>query len=98
MPADDRHRLGIGQGPLAVDDELAKDRAWSGITASGGFRFGNLRHTGASLAIAAGANPMLVAARLGHSSMVEKHCVSLFEGLDREIGRASCRERVSDTV
>ncbi len=53
-----------------------------------GFPFRNLRHTGASLAIAAGANPLLVAARLGHTStrMVEKHYVSLFEGLDREIG------------
>jgi integrase len=53
-----------------------------------GFPFKNLRHTGASLAIAAGANPLLVAARLGHTStrMVEKHYVSLFEGLDREIG------------
>jgi len=31
---------------------------------------------------------MLVAARLGHTStrMVEQHYVSLFEGLDREIG------------
>jgi integrase len=53
-----------------------------------GFPFKNLRHTGASLAIAAGANPLLVAARLGHTStrMVERHYVSLFEGLDREIG------------
>jgi integrase len=53
-----------------------------------GFPFKNLRHTGASLAIAAGANPLLVAARLGHTStrMVEKHYVALFEGLDREIG------------
>lgn len=53
-----------------------------------GFQFKNLRHTGASLAIAAGANPLLVAHRLGHTStrMVEKHYVSLFEGLDREIG------------
>jgi integrase len=54
-----------------------------------GFPFKNLRHTGASLAIAAGANPMLVAARLGHTStrMVEKHYVALFEGLDTEIGQ-----------
>lgn len=53
-----------------------------------GFPFKNLRHTGASLAIAAGANPLLVAARLGHTStrMVERHYVSLFEGLDAEIG------------
>ena len=33
-----------------------------------GFPFRNLRHTGASLAIAAGANPLLVAARLGGTS------------------------------
>lgn len=53
-----------------------------------GFPFKNLRHTGASLAIAAGANPLLVASRLGHTStrMVERHYVSLFEGLDAEIG------------
>ena len=52
-----------------------------------GFKVANLRHTGASLAIAAGANPILVAARLGHTStrMVDKHYVALFEGLDREI-------------
>jgi integrase len=54
-----------------------------------GFPFKNLRHTGASLAIAAGANSLLVAARLGHTStrMVERHYVSLFEGLDAEIGK-----------
>jgi integrase len=53
-----------------------------------GFPFKTLRHTGASMAIAAGANPMLVAARLGQTStrMVERHYVALFEGLDREIG------------
>jgi integrase len=55
-----------------------------------GFRPGLLRHTGASLAIAAGANPLLVAARLGHTStrMVESHYASLFEGLDRDIAAA----------
>jgi integrase len=54
------------------------------------FPFKNLRDTGASLAIAAGANPLLVAARLGRTStrMVERHYVSLFEGLDGEIGSA----------
>jgi integrase len=68
-----------------------RNRVWVlAMRAAGleGFPFKNLRHTGASLAIAAGANPLLVAARLGHTStrMVEKHYVSLFEGLDREIG------------
>ncbi|MGH9321027.1 MAG: tyrosine-type recombinase/integrase, partial [Vicinamibacteria bacterium] len=68
-----------------------RTRVWVPATKAAGlegFPFKNLRHTGASLAIAAGANPLLVAARLGHSStrMVEKHYVSLFEGLDREIG------------
>ena len=33
-----------------------------------GFRFGQLRHTGATMALEAGANPVLVAFRLGHSS------------------------------
>ena len=38
-----------------------------------GFRFGQLRHTGATMALEAGANPVLVAFRLGHVStrMVE---------------------------
>lgn len=62
-----------------------------------GFPFKNLRHTGASLAIAAGADSMLVAARLGHTStrMVERHYVSLFEGLDREIGERLGEMRAS---
>jgi integrase len=40
-----------------------------------GFRFGQLRHTGATLALEAGANPVLVAFRLGHTStrMLEQH-------------------------
>jgi integrase len=40
-----------------------------------GFRFGELRHTGATLALHAGANPVLVAFRLGHTStgMPEQH-------------------------
>lgn len=68
-----------------------RKRVWVPATKAAGlegFPFKNLRHTGASLAIAAGANPLLVAARLGHTStrMVEKHYVALFEGLDREIG------------
>lgn len=70
-----------------------RNRVWGPATKAAGlegFPFKNLRHTGASLAIAAGANPLLVAARLGHTStrMVEKHYVSLFEGLDREIGES----------
>lgn len=46
-------------------------------------RRGNLRPT---VAIPAGANPLLIAVRLGHTStrMVEKHYVSLFGGPDRE--------------
>ncbi len=66
---------------------------WSPATKTAGlegFRPGLLRHTGASLAIASGANPLLVAARLGHTStrMVERHYASLFEGLDGEIARS----------
>jgi integrase len=40
-----------------------------------GFRVGQLRHTGATLALEAGASPLLVAFRLGHTStrMVEQH-------------------------
>jgi hypothetical protein len=33
-----------------------------------GFRFGQLRHTGATMALEAGTNPVLVAFRLGHVS------------------------------
>ena len=76
-----------------------RNRVWVPATTTAGlegFPFKNLRHTGASLAIAAGANPLLVAARLGHTStrMVEKHYVSLFEGLDREIGERLGEMRV----
>jgi integrase len=77
-----------------------RNRVWVSATKAAcleGFPFKNLRHTGASLAIAAGANPLLVAARLGHTStrMVEKHYVSLFEGLDREIGESLGEMRAS---
>ncbi len=76
-------------GPIRRPHFYAK--VWKPATIAAGlegFPVKNLRHTGASLAIAVGADSMLVAARLGHTStrMVEKHYVSLFEGLDREIG------------
>jgi integrase len=53
-------------------------RVWGpALEAAGlqGFRFGQLRHTGATMALEAGANPVLVAFRLGHVStrMVEQH-------------------------
>jgi integrase len=55
-----------------------------------GFRVGQLRHTGATLALDAGASPLLVAFRLGHTStrMVEKHYAGRLEGFDREIAAA----------
>ncbi len=79
-----------GGGP--VRRQAFYRRVWKPATALAkleGFKVGQLRHTGASLAIAAGANPLLVAARLGHTNtrMVERHYASLFEGLDREIAR-----------
>lgn len=45
------------------------------MTVIQGFRFGQLRHTGATLALEAGANLVLVASRLGHTStrMLEQH-------------------------
>jgi integrase len=60
-----------------------------------GFRFVNLRHTGATLALEAGANPILVALRLGHTStrMVEQHYAGRLDGADKEI--AGVRTRVS---
>jgi integrase len=55
-----------------------------------GFRFGQLRHTGATMALEAGANPVLVAFRLGHSStrMVEQHYAGRLDRADKEIAEA----------
>lgn len=55
-----------------------------------GFRVGQLRHTGATLALEAGASPLLVAFRLGHTStrMIEQHYAGRLEGLDKEIAEA----------
>jgi integrase len=55
-----------------------------------GFRFGQLRHTGATLALEAGANPVLVAFRLGHTStrMLEQHYAGGLDRADRELARA----------
>jgi integrase len=52
-----------------------------------GFRFGQLRHTGATLALEAGANPVLVAFRLGHTStrMLEQHYAGRLDRADREL-------------
>jgi integrase len=52
-----------------------------------GFPFRNLRHTGATLALQEGTNPILVAIRLGHAptAMIERHYGELGEGFDREI-------------
>jgi integrase len=52
-----------------------------------GFPFRNLRHTGATLALQEGTNPVLVAFRLGHAStaMIERHYGELGESFDREI-------------
>jgi integrase len=55
-----------------------------------GFRFGQLRHTGATIALEAGANPMLVAMRLGHRTtrMLERHYAGRLDRVDRELARA----------
>jgi len=55
-----------------------------------GFRFANLRHTGATLALEAGANPVLVASRVGHTStrMVEQHYAGRLDRADKEIASA----------
>jgi integrase len=55
-----------------------------------GFPFRNLRHTGASLAINAGVDPVTLAARLGHSTtrMTLDTYASAFEGRDAEIAAA----------
>ena len=58
-------------------------------TAAGleGFRVGQLRHTSATIALDAGASPLLVAFRLGHTStrMVERHYAGRLEGFDKQI-------------
>ena len=58
-----------------------------------GFRVGQLRHTGATLALEAGASPLLVAFRLGHTStrMVEQHYAGRLEGFDKEIAASLAR-------
>ncbi len=55
-----------------------------------GFRVGQLRHTGATMALEAGANPVLVAFRLGHTStrMVEQHYAGRLDRADKEIAEA----------
>jgi integrase len=64
-----------------------------------GFPFRNLRHTGATMALQEGTNPVLVAFRLGHTStaMIERHYGELLEGFDAEIadrlGEARKRSR-----
>jgi integrase len=49
-----------------------------------------LRHTGATLALEAGANPVLVAFRLGHTStrMLEQHYAGRLDRANRELARA----------
>jgi integrase len=66
---------------------------WKSATIAAGvpeFRFGQLRHTGATMALEAGANPVLVAFRLGHTStrMVEQHYAGRLDRADREIASA----------
>jgi integrase len=60
------------------------------MTVIQGFRFGQLRHTGATLALEAGANLVLVASRLGHTStrMLEQHFAGRLDRADRELARA----------
>jgi integrase len=55
-----------------------------------GFPFGHLRHSGATLMLEAGANPVLVASRLGHTStrMVEQHYAGRLDRADKEIASA----------
>jgi integrase len=57
---------------------------------SEGFKVGQLRHTGAMLALEAGANSVLVAFRLGHTStwMVEQHYARRLDRAEREIAVA----------
>ena len=68
-------------------------RVWGpALEAAGlqGVRFGQLRHTGATMALEAGANPVLVAFRLGHVStrMVEQHYAGRLDRADKEIAEA----------
>jgi integrase len=68
-------------------------RVWyPALAAAGleGFRLGQLRHTGATMALEAGANPVLVAFLLGHVStrMVEQHYAGRLDRADKEIAEA----------
>jgi integrase len=67
-----------------------RSRVWTKATAAAGlegFSFRHLRHTGATMALASGVSPVLVAFRLGHAStrMIEQHYGRLLESMDAEI-------------
>jgi integrase len=63
-----------------------------------GFRFRNLRHSGATWSLEDGVSPVLVAFRLGHSGtrMIEKHYGRLVESMDAEIARLLGDSRDAD--
>jgi integrase len=68
-------------------------RVWTPATITAGldgFRVSWLRHTGTSLALEAGANPVLLAMRLGHTSsrMIDAHYTGRLDRADRELADA----------
>lgn len=67
-----------------------RSRVWTKAATAAdleGFAFRHLRHTGATMALASGVSPVLVAFRLGHAStrMIEQHYGRLIESMDAEI-------------
>lgn len=61
-----RSRRGGPLSPDHIDRRFKRDLAAAGLPA---IRFHDLRHTAASLMIAAGLHPKAISARLGHSSI-----------------------------
>lgn len=87
------------EGGLLTRDRFR--RIWRGAIRTAelpGFRASWLRHTGTSLAIAAGATKNALADRLGHTStrMIDRHYAVAYEGIDREI--ADRLERMAENA
>lgn len=88
-PQDDGFLFRSPEGGLPRRSNF-RQRVWQPVLRAGGLpqiRFHDLRHTAAALAIAAGAHPKALQARLGHASITTTldRYGHLMEGLDAEL-------------